>query len=156
MSGAVKVLHNKTLPFVVVWAIFFAYLLAARGVRNFFPISAFDMYQGKSPTTASRVLVLDATGQTSEMTSYEAFQCDPPRPNLADVDHCDYAGFGRIDYVTQDLQIHLDAHLQPSVSGGHEVKLVWRKFTLEERPGPPTFADCPLAVCLARRKGGKP
>lgn len=156
MEGVVNLVRNKSLPFVVVWAIFFAYVVAARGIRNFFPISAFDMYQRKSPTTASRVLVLEASGRTSEITSHEAFQCDPPRPNLANVEHCDPATFGRIEYVTQDLQIHLDAHLQPSVSGGHEVKLVWRKFSLEERPGPPTFVDCPLAVCQARQKGDQP
>ncbi len=114
------------------------------------------MYQGKSPTTASRVLVVDGSGVTSEITSYEAFQCDPPHPDLAKVDHCDEAGIGRIEYVTQDLQIHLDAHTQSNVSDGHQVTLVWRKFVLEDRPGPPTFADCPLVVCQARQKGYKP
>lgn len=149
-------LRRKALPFVVVWAIFFTYVLAARGIRNFFPISSFDMYQAQSSTMASRVLVVDFSGKPSEITQYEAFQCNPTRPNLADVAHCEHAEIGRVEYVARDLQIHFDEHVRQDVQNGVEVKLVWRTFLLEEKPGPPTFSDCILAVCQVRRKGEGP
>lgn len=149
-------LRQKALPFVVVWAIFIAYILAARGIRNFFPISSFDMYQAQSSTMASRVLVVDSSGKPSEITQYEAFQCDPPRPNLADVTHCEHAETGRVEYVARDQQIHFDEHVRQDVQNGVEAKLVWRTFRLEERPGPPTYTDCVLAVCQVRKKGALP
>jgi hypothetical protein len=152
----VTTLRRKALPFVVVWAIFVAYVLAARGVRNFFPISSFDMYQAQSSTIASRVLVVDSSGKPSEITQYEAFQCLPPRPKLTDVTHCEHAGVGRVEYVGRDQQIYLDEHRRQDLKNSHEAKLVWRTFSLEERPGPPTYSDCVLAVCQVRRKGVEP
>lgn len=149
-------LCRKALPFVVVWAIFAAYVLAARGVRNFFPISSFDMYQAQSSTVASRVLVVDTSGKTSEITQYDEFQCDPPRPKLTDVTHCEHAGIGRVQYVARDQQIYFDEHVRQDVKNGVDVKLVWRTFNLEERPGPPAHNDCMLAVCQVQRKGLEP
>ncbi|MBK9260928.1 MAG: hypothetical protein IPM54_14055 [Polyangiaceae bacterium] len=148
--------QRGALPIVVAWAIFLAYVLAARGVRNFFPISAFDMYQARSQDIASRVLVVDEMGKPSELTQYEAFRCDPPRPELANVQHCLHAGAGRVEYVLRDAQIHLDAHLTPDIADGTDVKLVWRTFTLKDRPGPPAFTDCVLATCRVRGKGRGP
>jgi len=152
----VTILRRRALPFVVVWAIFITYVLAARGIRNFFPISSFDMYQAQSSTIASRILVVDASGTFSEITNYEAFQCNPAKPNLADIAHCEHAGIGRVSYVTRDQQTYLDAHLQQEVKQGREAQLVWRAFLLEDRPGPPTHTDCVLAVCQVRRKGERP
>jgi hypothetical protein len=152
----VTTLRRRALPFVVVGAIFVTYVLAARGVRNFFPISSFDMYQAQSSTIASRVLVVDPSGKPSEITQYESFQCNPSRPKLADVTHCEHAGTGRVEYVARDQQIYLDAHLRQDVTNGRESKLVWRTFILEDRPGPPTHNDCVLAVCQVRRKGTEP
>ncbi len=150
------ILRQRALPFVVVWAIFFTYVLAARGVRNFFPISAFDMYQAQASTVASRVLVVDPSGKPSEITQYEAFQCNPPHPKLADVSHCEHADIGRVEYVARDLQIHFDEHVRQDLKNGVEAKLVWRTFYLEQRPGPPAYKDCVLAVCQVRRKGAEP
>lgn len=132
------------------------YVLAARGIRNFFPISAFDMYQAQSSTIASRILVVDSSGAPSEITDYEAFQCNPVRPDLADVTHCEHAAIGRIMYVAQDQQKHLDAHLQQEVKQGRPAQLVWRTFSLEDRPGSPQHTDCVLAACQVRRKGDRP
>jgi hypothetical protein len=148
--------RRKALPFVVVWAIFIAYILAARGIRNFFPISSFGMYQAQSSTMASRVLVVDSQGKPSEITQYGAFQCNPLKPNLADVAHCEHSDIGRVAYVARDLQIHLDEHLIQDMHDGVEAKLVWRTFLLEDRPGPPAHKDCVLAVCQVRRKGEGP
>ena len=150
------ILRRKALPFVAVWAIFVAYVLAARGVRNFFPISSFDMYQAQSSTMASRVLVVDSMGKTSELSQYDAFQCNPPYPKLTDVTHCGHAGIGRIGYVARDQQIYFDDHLRQDLMNGVEAKLVWRTFHLEERPGPPAHNDCVLAVCQVQRRGSKP
>lgn len=150
------ILRRRALPFVVVWAIFGAYVLAARGVRNFFPISSFDMYQAQSSTVASRVLVVDSSGKPSEITQYEAFQCNPSHPKLADVTHCEHSGMGRVEYVARDQQIYFDEHRRQDLKDGVEAKLVWRTFHLEERPGPPAHNDCVLAVCQVQRKGSTP
>ena len=114
------------------------------------------MYQAQSSTIASRVLVADPSGKSSEITQYEAFHCNPSRPKLADVAHCEHAGTGRVEYVARDQQIYLDAHLRQDLTNSVEAKLVWRTFILEERPGPPTHNDCVLAVCQVRRKGTEP
>jgi len=152
----VTILRQRALPFVVVWAIFITYVLAARGVRNFFPISSLDMYQAKAPTVASRVLVVDSSGKPSEITQYDAFQCNPAHPKLADVAHCEHANIGRVEYVARDLQIHFDKHERQDIKNGVEAKIVWRIFYLEDRPGPPAHEDCVLAVCQVRRKGAQP
>jgi hypothetical protein len=147
---------RPTLPFVLVWTIFVVYVVAARGVRNFFPISAFDMYQARSPDIASRIMAIDLSGQTVEIERFDVFQCDPPQPALENNRHCSHAGVGRVDYVVRDKQIYLDGHLSNNLSGGEEVKLVWRTVVLEDRPGPPASSDCILANCRARRKAGVP
>lgn len=149
-------LRRRTLPFVAAWAIFITYILAARGIRNFFPISAFDMYQARAFTVASRVLVVEATGKALEITNYDAFQCSPERPNLADVSHCENRDVGRVEYVPRDQQIYFDEHVHPNVQNGVDVKLVWRTFLLEDRPGPPVHSDCVLAACRARKGGVVP
>lgn len=149
-------LRRSILPTVVVWAIFIAYVLAARGIRNFFPISSFDMYQGQSPTMTSRILIVDNAGHPSEITHYDAFQCNPTKPKLDDVQHCEGARIRGPNYVVRDQQIHLDAHLHSSADAGSEVKLVLRTFTLENKPGPPAFSDCVLAVCRVHNGGGTP
>jgi hypothetical protein len=148
--------RRSLLPVVAVWAIFIAYVLAARGIRNFFPISAFDMYQRQSPTIATRILVVDAAGASSEITQYDAFQCNPAQSKLENVQHCEGAAIRGPGYVVRDQQIYLDAHLRSGSIEGPEAKLVLRTFTLEDRPGPPTFSDCALAVCRVHKRGESP
>jgi hypothetical protein len=157
IGKSVTLVRRKVLPFVVVWAIFAAYILAARGIRNFFPISAFDMYQAQSPTIASRILVVEtSSGQTFEVTDYDGFQCNPAQVKLDDLAHCEHAGAGLIHYVIRDQQIYLDAHIRHDLKDGVAAKLVWRTFKLEDRPGPPQKTDCVLAICQARRSRGTP
>ena len=145
--------RRALLPPIVVWAIFIAYALAARGVRNFFPISSFDMYQGRAPTIATRILVVDNSGKTAEITQYESFQCNPEKPILDDLRHCQGAAIRGPGYVVRDQQIYLDAHLHPGVAQNPDAKLVLRTFTLENKPGPPAFTDCVLAVCQVHQRG---
>lgn len=145
--------RRAILPPIVVWAIFIAYVLAARGIRNFFPISSFDMYQGRSLTVTSRILVVDNEGQTGEITHYDSFQCNPEKPILENVQHCEGAAIRGPGYVVRDQQIYLDAHLQPGAAQDPRAKLVLRTFTLENRPGPPAFSDCVLAVCQVHKRG---
>jgi hypothetical protein len=146
-------LRRSHLPLVVIWAIFIAYVLAARGIRNFFPISSFDMYQGQAPTIASRILVVENDGGSSEITHYDSFQCNPAEPKLENVKHCEGATIRGPGYVVRDQQIYLDAHLHSGADDGLAAKLVLRTYTLENRPGPPAFSDCLLAVCRVRKRG---
>jgi hypothetical protein len=142
-----------SLPTVVAWTVAIAYLLAARGVRNFFPISSFDMYQGRAPEVASRPLVVDGAGRASELEQYDAFRCEPERPSLTDVAQCPGAPRGGIAYVSRDLQVYLDEHLAEPGAGAEEASIVQRSWTLEDRPGAPSHVDCVLARCTARRRG---
>jgi hypothetical protein len=112
----------------------------------------FDMYRRRAPDVASRILVVDGTGRASELGRYEAFLCEPARLELGRAERCPLAQKGRIDYVVRDMQIYFDAHLS-NEKGPEEATIVWRTFTLEDRPGPPAFEDCVLARCSARRKG---
>jgi hypothetical protein len=146
--------RRVSLPTVVAFALAVSYLLAARGVRNFFPISSFDMYQGRSPDVASRPLVVDGAGKASELTQYDAFRCEPARPQLTDVRQCPGAPLGGIHYVARDLQVYLDEHLAAEGAGMAEASIVQRSWTLEDRPGPPSYVDCVLARCSVRRRGG--
>ncbi|MDI1478676.1 hypothetical protein [Polyangium sp. y55x31] len=134
------------------WAIAIAYLLAARGVGNFFPLSAFGMYQGRSPDVASRVLVVGASGEAAEITAFDGFSCAPAWPKLDDVRHCAPGDQGRVEYVSRDLQVYLDAHVTSDAAGMEDARIVWRTWTLEDRPGPPASQDCELASCRVRRR----
>ncbi|MDI1449531.1 hypothetical protein [Polyangium sp. 6x1] len=144
--------ERRALAGVAAWAIAIAYLLAARGIRNFFPLSVFDMYQGRSPDVASRVLVVDAAGEAAELTAFDGFSCAPAWPKLDDVRHCAFGDQGRVEYVPRDLQIHFDAHVTSDAAGMEDGHIVWRTWTLEDRPGPPASQDCQLAFCRVRRR----
>lgn len=145
--------ERRKLAMLAAWAIAIAYLLAARGVHNFFPLSVFDMYQGRSPDVASRVLVvIDASGEAAEITAFDAFSCAPAWPKLDDVRSCAHHDQGRVEYVARDLQVHFDAHVASDASGMEGARLVWRTWKLEDRPGPPAIDDCLLAVCRVRRR----
>jgi hypothetical protein len=144
-----------TLPLVVAWAIFAAYFVAARGVRNFFPLSVFDMYQRRAPAAVSRVLVIDRAGLEHAIADFAAFHCEPAPPMLTDVRR--YCGPDHVplDYVMRDLQRDLDAHLS-SEPGTEEIAIVSRSFRLDPAGGAMTTADCVLARCTARARGDGP
>jgi hypothetical protein len=121
-------------------------------VYNAFPFSVFDMYEGRSPAVATRILVLDGAGRTSELHRFDAFQCEPAAPQLEDIRSCgDAAVWGQISYVARDAQIYLDAH-RKEVSSGEDVRVVARVWRLREQPGPSPYEDCELARCRAVRR----
>jgi hypothetical protein len=132
-------------------SIFVTYLLAARGVRNLFPLSVFDMYKSHAPDVATRIIAVDAAGRAEELHAFEAFRCEPAAPRLDELRSCEHAERGRIPYVVRDAQIYLDQHLRGDARG-EEVTIAARTWRLQGRPGPLPFADCALARCVARRK----
>lgn len=132
-------------------SVFLAYLLTARGLRNVFPFSVFDMYEMRSPLVTTRLLVLDSNNQTTEIRRFESFQCEPKSPDIQTFRVCgEGAQMNVMPYVARDLQILLDARLG-DVSSGEEVTLIARTWRLQDRPGPSPFSDCALARCRARR-----
>ncbi|MCU0657681.1 MAG: hypothetical protein MUF64_21200 [Polyangiaceae bacterium] len=132
-------------------SIFFTYLLAARGVRNLFPLSVFDMYKTHAPDVATRILAVDARGHGGELHAFDGFRCEPAAPSLQELSGCEGAVRGRIPYVIRDAQIYLDQHLE-STTEGEEITIVARTWQLRRQPGPLPFSDCALARCVARRK----
>lgn len=137
--------RRTTLPWLVAVTTFATYLLAARGPRNLFPLSVFDMYQGHAAAVVARVLVVDARGATAEIDAYEAWSCDGhvalqnPEP-LCGPDH------RPLEYVTRDQARYLETH---AGQGTEEVRLVSRAYELRDAS---RFHDCTLARCLARRR----
>jgi hypothetical protein len=129
------------------WLIFAAYLLAARGIRNSFPFSVFDMYQARGNTTAARVVVLDAQGTQHELDAFAALRCDPVPQLSAALQTCS-AEHRPLDYVVRDQQQLLESRLvgeaQPM-----PMALVSRAWTFAETAT--TTADCELARCTAMR-----
>lgn len=132
-------------PTVVAWSVFAAYLLAARGIRNSFPFSVFDMYQARGTPTAARVVVLDDAGVQHEIEDFVAVQCEPVTLRVA-LQRCS-AEHRPLDYVVRDQQQWLEARLvadpQPE-----RVAIVSRAWTFADTT---TTADCVLATCTARR-----
>lgn len=134
------------------------YVVAARVVGNWFPLSTFDMYQAHAPEVVARVVVLDAAGSKRQLGHYEGYACEPAPLRLAEVvaERC-REDHRPLPYVVRDQQLWLDAHLDPGDGGGTEaIAIVSRAYVLAERPGAPAFTDCVLARCTARRRGGSP
>lgn len=134
-----------SLPWLVAVAIFGTYLLAARGPRNLFPLSVFDMYQGHAPEVVARVLVVDAQGRTAEIDAYDEWSCEW-EADLLDPEPVCGADHRPLEYVTRDQSHYLEAHVG---RGGEEVRIVSRAYRLHEAS---RFDDCTLARCLARRR----
>lgn len=136
---------------VAAWAIFAAYFVAARGVGNFFPLSVFDMYQGRAPEAAARIVAVDERGRTSELSGWKDFDCEGGSPRLTERIKC-----GRPDqtvpYVARDLQGYVDANL--GGGAGEPLSIVSRTYRLTEGSGPLEFSDCLIARCTARRRSG--
>ncbi len=141
--------RRVTLPFVVAWAIFATYVVAARGVRNFFPISVFDMYQRRAPAAVSRVIVIDADGAEHRLEHFTAFHCEPAPPALGDVRRYCGEDHEPLDYVMRDQQRELDAHLS-GVAGPLSIGIVSRSTRIPTDGSDTTTDDCVLARCTAR------
>ncbi|MBX7080751.1 MAG: hypothetical protein K1X88_16255 [Nannocystaceae bacterium] len=130
------------------WAIFAAYVIAARGIGNAFPLSVFDMYQGRGGDTAARVRVREADGSTRELDRYGALQCYPRLPMLTELRRSCGPEHQPLDYVTRDQQRWLEAHLVDTPQS-REVAIVSRAWWLTPREHGPEFTDCVLARCTA-------
>ena len=136
-------------PRLAAWLIFAAYLLAARGIRNAFPFSVFDMYQARGTTTAARVVVLDAQGVAHELDVFTALHCEPP-PQLADALRTCGDEHRPLEYVVRDQQQLLESRLagQPQPT---PITIISRAWTFAEAGT--TTPDCALAHCTA--SGGR-
>jgi hypothetical protein len=145
-----------TLPLVVAWACLVTYVVAARVVGNWFPLSTFDMYQAHAPEVVARIVVVDEEGRGRELGQFEGYACEPEPPRLAEAvaEQCGEE-HRPLPYVVRDQQIWLDAHLDPA-GGPEAIAIVSRAYVLAERPGAPAFTDCVVARCTARPRGGSP
>ncbi|MCA9712704.1 MAG: hypothetical protein KDK70_43145, partial [Myxococcales bacterium] len=95
---------------VVAWAIFATYLLAARMVGNFFPLSVFDMYQAHAPSVVARVLVVDEAGERAEVEDFEGWACEGPPLSMPQVEQRCGARHRPLDYVLRDQALYIEAH----------------------------------------------
>lgn len=140
------------LPFVVAWAIFATYVVAARGVRNLFPISVFDMYQAHAPRVVARVVVVDAEGHKAEIEDFDGWVCEGGLPVLREPERVCGPDHRPLEYVTRDQELFLHAH-EGEAPGPEAVTIVSRAFVLDPEPGTPRSTDCILARCTAHRRG---
>ncbi len=127
-------------------AVFVTYLLAARGPGNLFPLSVFDMYQGKARDVVARMLVLDADGRVSEVDAFDDWSCTWEEATI--VEACGEA-HRLLEYVERDQREYVERH---HGDGREAVTLVSRAYRLPDAPGTPATSDCPVARCLARRR----
>jgi nucleotide-binding universal stress UspA family protein len=141
---------------VAAWAWLCTYVVAARVVGNWFPLSTFDMYQGHAPEVVARVMAVDAEGRARELGHYEGYACEPAAVELAAAvaERCSEE-HRPLPYVVRDQQLWLEAHVE-AAGGPEAIAIVARAYALAERPGAPAFTDCELARCTARRRGGSP
>ncbi len=141
--------RRVALPFVVAWGVFATYLLGARIVGNFFPLSVFDMYRGHAPQWAARVVAVDASGRTAELDAFEAFACDPDPPPLRDVERICGPAHRPLGYVVRDQELWLLRH---GGSGDEEIAIVSRARALDND----ATDECVIARCSATRRGASP
>lgn len=139
---------KRPLPWVVALAVFATYLVAARGPRNLFPLSVFDMYQGHASASVARVLVLDAAGEASEVDAFEDWACSWEGDALRAVEDVCGPQHRPLEYVLRDQERYIERHRG---DGDQNVRLVSRAYRLE-RVGEST--DCVVAQCRVRRRRG--
>ncbi len=139
------------MPFVVAWAIFATYVLAARGVRNLFPISVFDMYQAHAPEYVARVLVVDAHGATAEVDAFDDWTCEWEVERLDRLEPVCGSRHRPIEYVTRDQTHWIERHAAET-PGPETVTLVSRAYRLRPEAGAPPHEDCAVARCTVRRR----
>ena len=129
---------------------FATYLVAARIVGNFFPLSVFDMYRGHAPEWAARVVAVDASGRVAELDDFEAFACDLEPVSLARVEATCGPDHRPLAYVTRDQELWVEAHR--GSDGDEPIAIVSRARALDHD----SFDDCVIAKCTARRRGASP
>ncbi len=145
MPGESTPTRRVPLSWVVAVSVFATYLLAARGPRNLFPLSVFDMYQAHAPAVVARVLAVDASGGVAELDAFEAWSCEW-EADLLDLEATCGEDHRPLSYVTRDQSHLLDANTGP---GTEEVRIVSRAYRVHE---PGAFEDCLVAVCRATRR----
>jgi hypothetical protein len=140
--------RRVTAPLLVAWASFATYVLAARGVRNLYPISVFDMYQRAAPTAVARVIVLDEHGGKHPLDAFTGFHCEPAPPMIPDVRRFCGPDHEPLDYVTRDQQRDFDAHLA-GAPGPLRIAIVSRSYRIDPVQLGTVEHDCVLARCTA-------
>lgn len=130
------------------WLIAAAYFLVSRGVQNLFPFTVLEMYSWRIQSSSSRILALDARGETHEVNHLDAFSCeDDITPEQS---HCPgpERQYSSIDYVDRDLIDHLRSHpgtgQEPSSEAFTIVRRVWHL-----QVSPVSHEDCVLTRCRA-------
>ncbi len=132
------------LAWVVAVAVFATYLVAARGPSNLFPLSVFDMYQGRAPAVVARMLVIDTDGHAAQLDAFTDWSCTWEAES---VEATCGASHRLLDYVERDQRLYLERN---AGEGDVSVELVSRAYPLYE---PATKAqDCVVARCRARRR----
>lgn len=149
-TPVVRLLRRVPLPFWVAWAVLLTYLAAGRIVRNFFPVSVFDMYQARAEDVSTRILFLNDAGESTRLSTWSQFHCAPAHPVFAEVTNQCGFDFRPIPYVARDQQRYFDAH-QHARSEGDGVRIVARAYWLSDVEGRPLHRDCELARCQATR-----
>lgn len=132
------------LAWVVAVAVFVTYLVAARGPRNLFPLSVFDMYQGHAPAVVARMLVVDPDGSTAEIDAFDGWSCSWMGDSVEATCGTEHR---LLDYVERDQRRYLEQH---AGDGDLPVVLVSRAYSLHDPSS--SAKDCVVARCRARRR----
>lgn len=132
------------LAWVVAISVFVTYLVAARGPRNLFPLSVFDMYQGHAPAVVARMLVIDPDGRTAEVDAFDDWSCTWEHTSVEASCGADHR---LLDYVERDQRRYLEQH---AGQGDLPVVLVSRAYSLHKTNVSPE--DCVVARCRASRR----
>jgi len=122
-----------------------AYVAAARGVGNLYPLSTFEMYGGTRLTTASRIAVIDAAG-VHEVERFSRWRCAAS----VDVDprRCTHQWpYFHVEARDREVLAHIERAADPGADARPVVVIrrVWRA----SEDGPMTPSDCELARCEA-------
>lgn len=130
-------MRATTLVSLVVMA---AFISAARGVGNLYPVSQFPMYAGSAGPAATHVMVLRAGAtEYEEVDAFQSFACES-LPVL-EAQRCGDAS--AIPYLAREAEALIRSR---SGAGGGEVELVLRVWSFDGVARP---AHCVVARCRA-------
>lgn len=133
-------------PRLVAFGVFVVYLLAARGVGNFYPLSTFEMYGSSTLSSASRIVVRDESGAVDEVDAYTGFACDHP----VDPDPRTCLEAWPFDHVpAMDAAFARTIDRSRASSSAPRVEIVRRVWRFEDEHT--LTQDCVLARCRAAR-----
>jgi hypothetical protein len=121
------------------------YFAAARASGNLYPFSTYDMYAGRSASSASRIAVRLASGELREVDTFGAWALDGPL-SLA-TDRCSEPVPYTIDYLDAAAAAFIREHPGPGAERVEVVRHIWR-FA----PHGLTEEDCVLQRGSATRR----